>query len=72
MKEKEFLDLPPEIVLVILEKLSDKDVLHLGLSCRQLYAITSSFIEIGKTSLFYGIIKDIKSILLQICISIAS
>ena len=60
MKEKEFLDLSPEIVLVILEKLSDKDVFHLGLSCRQLYAITSSFIEIGKIT-FYDIIDDIKS-----------
>ena len=62
MKEKEFLDLPPEIVLVILEKLSDKEVFHLGLSCRQLYAITSSFIEIGKITLFYDKIKDIKTL----------
>ena len=66
MKEKEFLDLPPEIELVILEKLSDKDVFHLGLSCRQLYAITSSFIEIGNIT-FYDIIDDINSILYFNC-----
>ena len=48
MKERTLLDLPPEIVLGILENLSDKDAFLLGLSCRQLYGVTSSYIELGK------------------------
>lgn len=59
MRERTFLDLPPEIVLAILEKLSDKDAFLLRLSCRQLYGITSSYIELGKFAVLLNAFKNI-------------
>ena len=59
MKERTLLDLPPEIVLGILENLSDKDAFLLGLACRQLYGVTSSYIELGK---FVVILNEVDNI----------
>ena len=49
MKLKPFslLDLPPEVVFIILENLSDKDIFTLGSVCQQLYEIKSSYIQLG-------------------------
>ena len=48
MNKTRLLNLPPEIVLVILENLPDKDIFRLGLSCKQLNVITNSYVELGK------------------------
>ena len=48
MKSRSLIDLPPEIVLVILEYLSDQDVFILGLVCYKLHEITSSYLQLGK------------------------
>ena len=48
MNKTRLLDLPPEILLIILENLPDKDIFRLGLSCKQLNVITSSYVELGK------------------------
>ena len=47
MNETRLLDLPPEIVLIIIENLPDKDIFRLGLSCKLLNEITSSYVELG-------------------------
>ena len=47
MKTATLVDLPPEIVLNIISNLSDNDIFILGLVCRQLYSITSSYVELG-------------------------
>ena len=48
MKSRSLIDLPPEIVLVILEYLSDQDVFILGLVCYKLHGIASSYLQLGK------------------------
>ena len=47
MNETRLLDLPPEIVLIIIKNLPDKDIFRLGLSCKLLNEITSSYVELG-------------------------
>ena len=70
MKSRSLIDLPPEIVLVILEYLSDQDVFILGLVCYKLHGIASSYLQLGKNYCLTrecssSIIRSIKLILMN-------